>query len=679
MARLQKTLTDYVVLAISPALIMLLIGSLVFFLLEVFYRGDYHARLQFIFGLFVMATVLIGRISIEEGREYAALFALPLGLVALLAVFRFVDYSGSWAGLRTPLNIGLLALIWWCADRLTWDCTVLDERADASGEGLLQTAGLDRPTPSPDARATQPTHELEATSSRETKPASGWDKFREYRRRPHAPGVWVIYFSLAALPLFGLGQGFIPAQNLDSRRYAFWLLSIYVASGLALLMTTSFLGLRRYLRQRRLEMPVEMAGVWLGLGSLLIVGLLLACNLLPRPSSEYSITQLSFQIRAPQGLRSSPAGTGHEGAPQTQPSTQPPGAGRQAGEASQPDGRPGRQTTGQDDHPPEQAPGATKGTSSDHPSRASQGQATQGQATQGQATQGQATQGQATQGQATQGQASQGQASQGLANGEQRSSGNAASEQAAPKPTGTVPERETSGGPAGNERPQPSPTPEVEPKTAGDAATGKPGNESQRNSAASTGSESQSAFSPLRMLNSVLGVVPYLLKWLYHGIFIVVVGYLVWRYRQAVLPALLNFFSALREFWEQLFGRRKSEQTAAVAPAAAAATGPPPRPFADFQDPFATGATRGYSPRQLVAYSFQALEAWSRERGWARGAEQTPHEFAQQLGAREARVAVDVRSLADLYCQAAYSPQTLTPESVAGLRRLWQILRSPAS
>ncbi len=168
MARLQKTLTDYLVLAISPALIMVLIGSLVFFLLEVLYRGDYHARLQFIFGLFVMATVLIGRISIEEGREYAALFALPLGFVALLAVFRFVDYSGPWAGLRAPLNIGLLALIWWCADRLTWDCTVIDEGEDASGEGLLQTAGLDRPAPSADGHGSPQTHDLEATSSRET-------------------------------------------------------------------------------------------------------------------------------------------------------------------------------------------------------------------------------------------------------------------------------------------------------------------------------------------------------------------------------------------------------------------------------------------------------------------------------------------------------------------------------
>ena len=65
--RPRPTLADYIVIAISPALIMALIGSLVFFLLELLYQGQYEARLQYVFTLFVFAAVLIGRISIEEG------------------------------------------------------------------------------------------------------------------------------------------------------------------------------------------------------------------------------------------------------------------------------------------------------------------------------------------------------------------------------------------------------------------------------------------------------------------------------------------------------------------------------------------------------------------------------------------------------------------------------------
>ena len=59
--RLKKTLTDYIVIAISPTLIIAMVGSLVFFLLTAFYRGQYPERLTFIFAMFVMAAVLIWR------------------------------------------------------------------------------------------------------------------------------------------------------------------------------------------------------------------------------------------------------------------------------------------------------------------------------------------------------------------------------------------------------------------------------------------------------------------------------------------------------------------------------------------------------------------------------------------------------------------------------------------
>ena len=73
----------------------------------------------------------------------------------------------------------------------------------------------------------------------------------------------------AAYALHKLGLHALVTYQPGSR---FWLFQgiesgIYVASGLGLLLTTSFLGLRRYLRQRRLEMPVTMAPVWLLLGA----------------------------------------------------------------------------------------------------------------------------------------------------------------------------------------------------------------------------------------------------------------------------------------------------------------------------------------------------------------------------------------------------------------------------
>src|SRR5262249_28173496 len=116
-----------------------------------------------------------------------------------------------------------------------------------------------------------------------------WQRYQRYRaerKKRHTPGVWVVYFSLAALPLFGLGQSLIPVEHEGRRRYAFWLLTLYVGSGLGLLLTTCFLGLRRYLRQRQVKMPAALAGVWLTVGGVLIVLLLLVGAVLPRPNAE---------------------------------------------------------------------------------------------------------------------------------------------------------------------------------------------------------------------------------------------------------------------------------------------------------------------------------------------------------------------------------------------------------
>ena len=320
--RLHKTMLDYLVIAISPAMIIVLIDSLVLFLVEVFYRGAYQGKLEYVLTLFVIGAVLIGRIAIDEGRERALLFAGPLAIAILLAICRFVEFQGALAPFSFFINCGLIALIWWSANKLTWDCTLIDEQEEDSGEGLLETVGLDKPDHEAIQReiapASEPAREIEGTTSRGDGPTSWWDRFIERRRRPHAPGVWVVYFSLAALPLFGLGQLFIPNNATEARQYAFQLLFVYTASGLGLLLSTSFLGLRRYLRQRRQEMPLRMVNLWLGVGVALIVGVMFAALLLPRPNSEYAISDLSIHVGSPE-QHSSPNGMGPEGVEEDQP------------------------------------------------------------------------------------------------------------------------------------------------------------------------------------------------------------------------------------------------------------------------------------------------------------------------------------------------------------------------
>jgi hypothetical protein len=116
---LPSTLAVYVVVGINPALIMVLIASVVFLLVDLFFPRNCAcaqdlwciARLKFIFAMFIMGTVAVGRISMEEGTGYAAMFAAPLALVAFIAINAFVKLEGTFTSLSPIINLGLMALV----------------------------------------------------------------------------------------------------------------------------------------------------------------------------------------------------------------------------------------------------------------------------------------------------------------------------------------------------------------------------------------------------------------------------------------------------------------------------------------------------------------------------------------------------------------------------------------
>ena len=123
----QSGLRDVLLEVIAPALIMLMLGSLVFFALEILYRGDYQLPIHWIFGLYVFAIVLIGRISIMEGFERARFFA-----ALLIGAVIFQTGIGP--------HVIVILLTWWAANKLTWDCTFIDSSRDVSGQGLVSAA-----------------------------------------------------------------------------------------------------------------------------------------------------------------------------------------------------------------------------------------------------------------------------------------------------------------------------------------------------------------------------------------------------------------------------------------------------------------------------------------------------------------------------------------------------------
>lgn len=681
--RTPETLVDWLVVGIAPFLIMLLVGSLVFYLVEVFYLGEYQFRLLWVLGLFVMAIVCIARISMEEGAAYASLYALPLAGAVGLALATFVEVRGPLSALGPALNWILMGIVWWSAHKLTWDCTLIEGGRDFTGQGLMQTTGLDRffrmnpAATNPPPLPPQPTPEIEGTTSTTPSPVLPvWQWWLQSNKRPHAPGVWVVYFSIAALPLFGLGQWFIPAGALDIRRRAFWLLVVYVAAGLSLLMATSFLSLRRYLRQRNLQMPNEMAAVWLGTGTVMVIVLLILASLLPRPIPEYSITQLAPEIKSPD-LNPSRWGWGKDG------TKSKPGANHTAtqGAASQNSPPTGSQGTPKPGTQGGSQPGQSSGQQSGSQPAGSQSSSSQSSGSQSGNNQSKNS-------------SNQGQQQQNSSGG-QHSPANQANQSANDPAASNTNSNNSPQNSASNQSPQnqSSQNQSNNPPNGGNQNSKQPNNNSQspQNSAsnpppqpgqptASQPAESQSTpplpnentLPPPRNLlsdavNQVFAYLAHALKWLFYLIVAAIIAYFAWKHREQLIAAWQQLLKELRELWAKWFGKPATE---AIAEPVAVA--PPPKRFAEYADPFQTGLAARWSLAQLVRYTFEALEARGRERNCPRGAQQTPLEYAAEVGKVDPAFASEFRSLADLYGQLAFAGGQASPQSTTLLQQLWQ-------
>jgi hypothetical protein len=628
----NQTLADYVALAFSPALVMGLVGSLVFFLLEVAYSGQYEGRLQWILFFFVFGAVLVARIAITQGDGKAGMYGIVLGLLTWIGMQSFVEYpAGSPAADLAPLiNLGLVVVVWWCARRLTWDCTHIDEDSDVGGEGLLQAAGIEQTAP-----------QAKDEDKEDTAPSTGlvgwwqrYQRYREQRQKKRTLGVWVVYFSLAALPLFGLGQSLIPAGETARRQYVFWLMTVYVGCGLGLLLTTCFLGLRRYLRQRKLQMPAAMTGVWLSAGATLIVLLLAAGAFLPRPEAEYPLFDFGGR-----------AGTEKRGASKVAFKGDSPGKDK---------GRGGSQ--GEHDPNAEANAGKTPGKQGQGGDNQEQGKDGSGQGKDG-SGQGKEKSG-------------QGSSDKGQDNQEQGGADKSGRDAQAPR-KGQQPQEgeranEDKQGNAGKDDPQ-----------AKDAARGDKKAEAKGKSESSSGgnSESRSAFSGVReAVRGLAGV----LKWVVFAVVALVVLFVFFR---AVLRFLANFtgwaqslLDFFRNFWASLFGGPRRTRAAADDRSEEGPAALPEKPFSSFANPFTDGSARRLSTRELLRYTFAAVQAWARERGMARQPGETALEFVERVCGEVPALEDELRRLVMLYGRAEYARGGLPANAAEAVRDFWDRL-----
>ncbi|HUG93281.1 MAG TPA: DUF4129 domain-containing protein [Planctomycetaceae bacterium] len=695
--RPQKTLADYVAIAISPALIMVLVGSLAYFLLEVTYDGRYAGRIRWVLFWFVFASVLVGRIGIEQGRQYATGYWVAIGLAGAAVVFRLLETYQLGA-------LALLGVIMWCSNKLTWDCTLIDDSQDASGEGLLQVSGFDETTDQQAAAASdgaagqnRPAAAADAATAdaaAESPPAIPFWKrlflnLGEQEGRPHAPGLWVVYFSLLALPLFGIGQLLIPVESGDSRQWGFKLLVVYVAAALGLLLTTSFLGLRRYLRQRKLTMPVRMTAAWLATGAAMVALLLAVCLVLPRPGSTTSITDAIEQVASKArdaskfAFLKDDAGE-NEGTPTGKPAddqdaSQQPDSGGQAG-------RGGKQA-GQSDDRDKPAERDGRSDTEGQKSGAGEAQGKDGSGASSQDANGESER-QNDQGRQQSGQGeSQKQSSQAGGEQQSRQAGDEQKSQPGQRPSGQSERERQAGQDQGRNPSEPGNEQEQQGQDGGaqsdrqqqqqqqqqQGSSGGPQKESERSEQSSepeSTSTATEAPQPADWVGWLVKVILYL-------ILAAVALYFIVRHWRTIVATLGRMWDELRNLFASLFGGRKVKSAAGgrvddlLAPV-------PPRPFASFNNPFFTGAAGRMSPEELVIYTFRALEAWGYDNNFQRRPDQTPLEYAGELGGRFPEVAGAARTVSRLFTRVAYAERAPTDRCREMLEPVWRKLTDTA-
>jgi hypothetical protein len=163
-----------------------------------------------------------------------------------------------------------------------------------------------------------------------------------------------------------------------------------------------------------------------------------------------------------------------------------------------------------------------------------------------------------------------------------------------------------------------------------------------------------------------------LLKFLFYTCIALLIGYLAWKNRRQLLAALVELMGQLRGLLARLLGgKRSADNNATDRPSAAREAAPPT--FAQFQDPFLT--ERSLAPEQLVRYTFEAFEAWARDQGIARRADQTPHELVRLAVPPQTALSSEARRMVRLYNSLAYAGVKVPREQAARLQTLWALMR----
>ncbi len=683
----QKTFNDLLLQVAGPALIMAMIASVIFFLALVVYEGQFTFRIYWVFGLFIFAAVLISRISIEEGLERAFVYGVFLGLATWFVACFFLRLPAPFAPLSFIANGLFIAAIWFCASRLTWDCTVNDSSRDVSATGLVELfrrkvkKGRDLVTASDDSNEAgsanedsgaaeaspmisvqdSATERAEADTTNQT-----WDKrvlniWPFKRNKKNSPGMWILYFSLIALPIFGIGQVFVPVEQVSNRRYAFFMFVLYIAAALGLLMMTSLMSLQRYLKVRRTAMPDSIAKTWMIFGTILSLMILGFVWLLPRPAPEHSLTQWLPKISTPDRMTSQ-WGWGNESNKNDENATRT----ESDDKAEKTQSKQNAKNEGGKAKSEKKSDGGEK-------SKSKKGKNSGGSKGEKKGKSGKKSD--------SKGDKSESKGDKSNSKGDKSKSGKSDKEKSGKESDkkGAKGESQKS-----DSEKKPSKTSLAGKESKWDK---KKNQENRSNSSSGKQNKTQSKRNqnskppevknpppkPSTPNNQDLGLIANFIKWISIAILIIAILVCVFIYRKEIIAGIKGFIQSLREFFANLFGEKKKKQAVELDDEGKEIV--PVKPFHAYPNPFTTGNARKMTSEQLILHTFQAMQAWGRMYQCPRNVDQTPSEYTRKLArVQNALPRQSLEQFSDLVGQQLYSPVEIERSQLNLLQQVWETM-----
>lgn len=301
----RPSITDNLIDVLTPLMIFVMVLSVVWYLLDVrfiFFQME-HVSMRIVSFLIIMGVVALNRVVAQDGSGESVLYVIALGSVTVIYSMATAPVVAGAMG-STIVNVLIVAFVWWVTNRLMHECCI-DENQTAGDVGIL-TGTLRRVQKSisttPDAPkrslfvSPRPIgHVLESGSLEAVDPHDWVDPEKakksaatyvepSKRLAKRHPGISIFYFATLAMLAYALGLPILLAGGEEFVVRGHLYVGFYTTAALTLLMLTSLGGLRQYFRSRKVYFPKTIGLFWLGLGSVMILMVLVGAFSLPMPS-----------------------------------------------------------------------------------------------------------------------------------------------------------------------------------------------------------------------------------------------------------------------------------------------------------------------------------------------------------------------------------------------------------